>query len=52
MRILFALIAAGLLFSVAGCHEKKDSSTTPGSTMGDAGAASTAPASPQYPPAQ
>ena len=50
MRILTALIAAGLLFAAAaGCHEKKNDSTTPGSTMGDAGAET---AHPAYPPAQ
>lgn len=49
MRILTALIAAGLLFAAAGCHEKKNDSTTPGSTMGDGGAAE---AHPAYPPAQ
>ena len=37
MRILTTLVAAALLFAAAGCHEKKDK-TTPGSTMGDAGA--------------
>jgi hypothetical protein len=47
-RLLTALVAAGLLFAAAGCHDKKDK-TTPGSTMGDAGAAPTHPA---YPPAQ
>jgi hypothetical protein len=46
-RLLTALVAAGLLFAAAGCHEKKDK-TTPG-TMADAG---TAPAHPIYPPAQ
>ena len=49
MRILTALIAAGLLFAFAGCHEKKNDSTTPGSTMGDGGAET---AHPAYPPAQ
>ena len=49
MRILTALVVAGLLFAVSGCHEKKNDSTTPGSTMGDAGAE---PAKPIYPPAQ
>jgi hypothetical protein len=49
MRILTALVVAGLLFAVAGCHEKKNDSTTPGN-MGDAGAAE--PAHPVYPPAQ
>ncbi|MGZ3426285.1 MAG: hypothetical protein ACXVCV_06525 [Polyangia bacterium] len=49
MRILTALFVAGLLFAAAGCHEKKDS-TTPGSTMGDAGAPEAA--HPVYPPAQ
>ena len=48
MRILTALVVVGLLFSAAGCHEKKNSNT-PGSTMGDAG---TEPAHPAYPPAQ
>jgi hypothetical protein len=38
-----------LLFAAAGCHEKKTESTTPGSTMGDAGAET---AHPAYPPAQ
>ena len=49
MRFLLAFVVAGLLFGVAGCHEKKNERTTPGSTMGDAGAE---PAHPVYPPAQ
>jgi len=49
MRILTALVVAGLLFAAVGCHEKKNDSTMPGGTMGDAGAE---PAHPAYPPAQ
>ena len=37
-RILTVLAAAVMLLGAAGCHEKKNESTTPGSTMGDAGA--------------
>ncbi len=49
MRTLTALVVAGLLLAAAaGCHEKKTESTTPGSTMGDAGAKPAV----QYPPAQ
>jgi len=50
---LTALVVAGLLFAVSGCHEKKnDSHQRPGreQMVADAGAAE--PAHPVYPPAQ
>ncbi len=48
MRILTALVAAGLLFAAAaGCNKNKNQGTTPGGTMGDAGTTQ-----PAYPPAQ
>lgn len=50
MRILTALITAGLLFAAAGCHEKKNTATTPSGSMGDGGTSE--PAHPAYPPAQ
>lgn len=52
MRILTAIVAAGLLYAAAmGCNKNKNANTTPGSTMGDGGTTSAQPAF-TPPPAQ